>query len=68
MHEWESIDAFMDCVSGPHNMIELIEHLCERFDEENVCKSVFRHDNSSRKSCLNLCLQLSSQSCFAGAS
>jgi len=26
-------------VHGPHNMIELIEHLCDRFDEENVCKA-----------------------------
>ena len=39
VNEWESIDAFMDYVNGPHNMIELIEHLCERFDEENVCKA-----------------------------
>ena len=28
--------------NGPHNMIELIEHLCERFDEENVCKAYSR--------------------------
>ena len=39
INEWNSIDAFMDYVNGPHNMIELIEHLCERFDEENVCKA-----------------------------
>ena len=39
VNEWESIDAFMDYVNGPHNMIELIEHLCERFDKENVCKA-----------------------------
>ncbi len=39
VNEWESIDAFMEYVNGPHNMIELIEHLCERFDEENVCKA-----------------------------
>ena len=29
----------MDYVNGPHNMIELIEHLCDRYDEENVCKA-----------------------------
>jgi hypothetical protein len=39
VNEWASMDAFMDYVNGPHNMIELIEHLCERFDEENVCKA-----------------------------
>ncbi|MAI58675.1 MAG: hypothetical protein CML56_06810 [Rhodobacteraceae bacterium] len=39
VNQWASIDAFMDYVNGPHNMIELVEHLCERFDEENVCKA-----------------------------
>ena len=39
INEWISLDAFMDYVNGPHNMIELIEHLCDRFDEENVCKA-----------------------------
>ena len=28
VNEWASMDAFMDYVNGPHNMIELIEHLC----------------------------------------
>ena len=39
VNEWTSIDAFMEYVNGPHNMIELIEHLCVRLDEENVCKA-----------------------------
>ena len=39
VNEWASIDAFMDYVNGPHNMIDLIEHLCERYDEDNVCKA-----------------------------
>ena len=39
VNQWASIDAFMDYVNGPHNMIELVELLCERFDEENVCKA-----------------------------
>lgn len=39
VNEWNSLDAFMDYVNGPHNMIELIEHLCIRLDEENVCKA-----------------------------
>jgi hypothetical protein len=39
INEWISLDAFMDYVNGPHNMIELIEHLCDRYDEENVCKA-----------------------------
>ena len=39
INEWNSIDAFMDYVNGPHNMIEVIEHLCVRLDEENVCKA-----------------------------
>ena len=39
INEWNSIDTFMDYVNGPHNMIELIEHLCVRLDEENVCKA-----------------------------
>ena len=39
VNEWASIDVFMDYVNGPHNMIELIEHLCEHYDEENVCKA-----------------------------
>ena len=39
INEWASLDAFMDYVNGPHNMIELIEHLCDRYDEENVCKA-----------------------------
>ena len=36
---WVSLDAFMDYVNGPHNMIELIEHLWDRYDEQNVCKA-----------------------------
>lgn len=43
VNEWTSIDAFMEYVNGPHNMIELIEHLCERLDEENVCKAYSGH-------------------------
>ena len=39
INEWVSLDAFLDYVNGPHNMIELIEHLCDRYDEENVCKA-----------------------------
>ena len=39
INEWVSLDAFMDYVNGPHNMIELIEHLCDRYDEQNVCKA-----------------------------
>ena len=39
VNEWNSVDTFMDYVNGPHNMIELIEHLCIRLDEENVCKA-----------------------------
>ena len=39
INEWNSIDAFMDYVNGPHNMIEVIEHLCVHLDEENVCKA-----------------------------
>ena len=39
VNEWSSLDAFMDYVNGPHNMIELIEHLCIRLDEENICKA-----------------------------
>lgn len=39
VNEWSSLDTFMDYVNGPHNMIELIEHLCNRVDEENVCKA-----------------------------
>ena len=39
VNEWSSLDAFMDYVNGPHNMIELIEHLCIRLDKENVCKA-----------------------------
>ncbi len=39
INEWVSLDAFMDYVNGPHNMIELIEHLCDRYDDENVCKA-----------------------------
>ena len=39
VNEWASMDEFMNYVHGPHNMIELIEHLCDRFDEENVCKA-----------------------------
>ena len=49
--EWNSIDAFMDYVNGPHNMIELIEHLCVRLDEENVCKAysgtIIHQENSN---------------------
>ena len=29
----------MDCVDGSHNMIELIEHLCDGYDEENIFKA-----------------------------
>ena len=32
VHELASVDAFMDYVHGPNLIIELIEHLCERFD------------------------------------
>ena len=39
VNQWASLDAFMDYVNGPHNMIELIEHLCLRYDEENVCRA-----------------------------
>ena len=39
VNERSSLDTFMDYVNGPHNMIELIEHLCNRVDEENVCKA-----------------------------
>ena len=39
VNEWASMDDFMNYVNGPHNMIELIEHLCVRLDEENVCKA-----------------------------
>ena len=39
VNQWASIDAFMEYVNGPHNMIELIEGLCERFDEEYICKA-----------------------------
>ncbi len=39
VNEWNSLDAFMEYVNGRHNMIELIEHLCIRLDEENVCKA-----------------------------
>ena len=28
VNEWASIDAFMEYVNGPHNIIELIEDLC----------------------------------------
>ena len=27
VNEWASMDDFMNYVNGPHNMIELIEHL-----------------------------------------
>ena len=36
---WESIDAFVEYINSHHNMIELIEHLCVRIDEENVSKA-----------------------------
>ena len=39
INEWVSLDAFMDYVNGRHCRIELIEHLCDRYDEENVCKA-----------------------------
>ena len=39
INEWISLDAFMDYVNGPHNIIELIEHLCDRYDEENVYRA-----------------------------
>ena len=39
IYEWVSLDAFMDYVNGRHCRIELIEHLCDRYDEENVCKA-----------------------------
>ena len=51
INEWNSIDAFMDYVNGPHNMIELIEDLCVRLDEENVCKAysgtIIHQENSN---------------------
>ena len=51
INEWNSIDTFMDYVNGPHNMIELIEHLCIRLDEENVCKAysgtIIHQENSN---------------------
>ena len=51
INEWDSIEAFMDYVNGPHNMIELIEHLCVRLDEENVCKAysgaIIHQENSN---------------------
>ena len=51
INEWNSIDTFMDYVNGPHNMIELIEHLCARLDEENVCKAysgtIIHQENSN---------------------
>ena len=51
INEWNSIDALMDYVNGPHNMIELIEHLCIRLDEENVCKAysgtIIHQENSN---------------------
>ena len=51
VNEWESIDAFMEYVNEPHNMIELIEHLCDRFDEEDVCKAysgmIMHQENSA---------------------
>jgi hypothetical protein len=39
INQWASIDAFMDYVNGPHNMIEMIEHLCICYDTENVCRA-----------------------------
>ena len=51
INEWNSIDAFMDYVNGPHNMIELIEDLCIRLVEENVCKAysgtIIHQENSN---------------------
>ena len=51
INEWNSIDAFMDYVNGPHNMIELIEDLCVRLDEENVCNAysgtIIHQENSN---------------------
>ena len=51
INEWNSIDTFMDYVNGPHNMIELIEHLCVRLDKENVCKAysgtIIHQENSN---------------------
>ena len=32
INEWASLDAFMYYVNGPHNMSELIEHLCDGYD------------------------------------
>ena len=32
VNQWSSLDAFMDYVNGPHNIIEHIERLCEHFD------------------------------------
>ena len=39
INQWASIDAFMDYVKGPHNMIEMIAHLCVHYDTENVCRA-----------------------------
>jgi hypothetical protein len=39
INQWTSIDAFIEYVNGPHNKIEMIEHLCVRYDEENVCRA-----------------------------
>ena len=39
VNQWTSIDAFMEYVNGPHNMIEMIAHLCIRYDDENVCRA-----------------------------
>ena len=39
VNQWASIDSFMEYVNGPHNMIEMIEHLCIRYDEKNVCRA-----------------------------
>ena len=39
INQWSSIDSFVNYVHGPHNMIELIENFCERYDEENVSRA-----------------------------
>ena len=33
------LDAFMDYVNG-HNMIELIEHLCDRYDKKMFARHI----------------------------
>jgi len=39
INQWASLDVFVDYLSSPHNMIELIEVDCNRYDAENVSKA-----------------------------